>query len=73
MLVIFPDLDAKRDIVQNAIDLYTQIGLGTPRVALLSAVETVTKLTGSAIFRGCAPPRPTGRAWSITPLRRIRF
>jgi phosphate acetyltransferase len=39
---IAPDLDAKRDIVQNAIDLYTQGGLGTPRVALLSAVETVT-------------------------------
>ena len=30
---IFPDLDAKRDIVQNAIDLFTQVGLGTPRVA----------------------------------------
>ena len=39
---IFPDLDVKRDIVQNAIDLYTEIGLGTPRVAILSAVETVT-------------------------------
>lgn len=39
---IFPDLDAKRDIVQNAIDLWTGIGLGTPRVAILSAVETVT-------------------------------
>jgi len=39
---IFPDLDAKRDIVQNAIDLFTDLGLGTPRVALLSAVETVT-------------------------------
>jgi phosphate acetyltransferase len=39
---IFPDLDAKRDIVQNAVDLFTAIGLGTPRVAILSAVETVT-------------------------------
>jgi phosphate acetyltransferase len=39
---IFPDLDCKRDIVQNAIDLFTQIGQGTPRVAILSAVETVT-------------------------------
>ena len=46
---IFPDLDAKRDIVQNAIDLYTQIGLGTPRVALLSAVETVTTKIPSTI------------------------
>jgi phosphate acetyltransferase len=39
---IFPDLMAKRDIVQNAIDLFVGLGLGTPRVAILSAVETVT-------------------------------
>ena len=39
---IVPDLDAKRDIVQNAVDLFAAIGLGTPRVAILSAVETVT-------------------------------
>jgi phosphate acetyltransferase len=46
---IFPDLDAKRDIVQNAIDLFTQIGLGTPRVGILSAVETVTPKIPSTI------------------------
>jgi phosphate acetyltransferase len=46
---IFPDLDCKRDIIQNAIDLYTQIGLGTPRVAILSAVETVTTKIPSTI------------------------
>jgi len=47
---IFPDLDAKRDIVQNAIDLFIQIGLGShPRVALLSAVETVTTKIPSTI------------------------
>jgi phosphate acetyltransferase len=46
---IFPDLDAKRDIIQNAIDLFTQIGLGTPRVAILSAVETVTPKIPSTI------------------------
>jgi len=46
---IFPDLDAKRDIVQNAIDLFTQIGLGTPRVGILSAVETVTSKIPSTI------------------------
>jgi phosphate acetyltransferase len=38
---IAPDLRAKRDIVQNAIDLYAGLGLGTPKVAILSAVETV--------------------------------
>jgi phosphate acetyltransferase len=46
---IFPDLDAKRDIVQNAIDLFTETGLGTPRVAILSAVETVTTKIPSTI------------------------
>ena len=38
---IAPNLQAKRDIVQNAIDLYAGLGLGTPKVAILSAVETV--------------------------------
>jgi phosphate acetyltransferase len=47
---IFPDLDAKRDIIQNAIDLYAQAGFGkSPRVAILSAVETVTSKIPSTI------------------------
>ncbi len=46
---IFPDLEVKRDIVQNAIDLFTQVGLGNPRVAILSAVETVTPKIPSTI------------------------
>src|SRR5215470_12980042 len=46
---IFPDLDAKRDIIQNAIDLFSLVGLGTPRVAILSAVETVTSKIPSTI------------------------
>jgi phosphate acetyltransferase len=46
---IFPDLDVKRDIIQNVIDLFTQVGLGTPRVAILSAVETVTSKIPSTI------------------------
>lgn len=47
---IVPDLDVKRDIIQNAIDLYIQIGIGTsPRVAILSAVETITSKIPSTI------------------------
>lgn len=46
---IFPTLDDKRDIVQNAIDLWTGIGLGVPKVAILSAVETVTTKIPSTI------------------------
>ncbi|MBS0384016.1 MAG: bifunctional enoyl-CoA hydratase/phosphate acetyltransferase, partial [Proteobacteria bacterium] len=38
---IEPDLDEKRDIVQNAIDLAIAIGVARPKVAILSAVETV--------------------------------
>jgi phosphate acetyltransferase len=46
---IFPDLETKRDIIQNAIDLWTGIGMGTPKVAILSAVETVTTKIPSTI------------------------
>jgi phosphate butyryltransferase len=38
---IAPDLDAKRDIIQNAIDLAHVMGIAAPRVALLSAIETI--------------------------------
>ncbi|MDQ1077886.1 phosphate acetyltransferase [Pseudoroseomonas cervicalis] len=38
---IQPDLATKADIIRNAIDLHHGLGLGTPRVAILSAVETV--------------------------------
>jgi phosphate acetyltransferase len=47
---IFPDLDVKRDIIQNAVDLFNEVGFGTtPRVAILSAVETVTSKIPSTI------------------------
>jgi phosphotransacetylase len=39
---ITPDLEAKADIVQNAIDLAIALGVKQPKVAILSAVETVT-------------------------------
>jgi phosphotransacetylase/acyl dehydratase len=45
---IFPTLDEKADIVRNAIDLFRGLGLGTPRVAILSALETVSaKIPGT--------------------------
>ncbi|CFX59607.1 Phosphate acetyltransferase [Candidatus Filomicrobium marinum] len=46
---IAPNLMAKRDIVQNAIDLFVALGLGVPKVAILSAVETVTPAIPSTI------------------------
>ncbi len=38
---IAPDLDQKRDIVQNAIILARAIGISKPKVAILAAIETV--------------------------------
>jgi phosphate acetyltransferase len=46
---IAPDLEQKRDIVQNAIDLAHVMGIETPRVALLSAVETVNPAIRSTL------------------------
>ncbi|MFO7648416.1 bifunctional enoyl-CoA hydratase/phosphate acetyltransferase [Halomonas campaniensis] len=48
-LHITPDLAAKRDIIQNAIDLARALGISRPRVALLSAVETVRSTLPSTI------------------------
>jgi len=38
---IAPDLEAKRDIIQNAVDLAHVLGVSVPRVAVLAAVEMV--------------------------------
>jgi phosphotransacetylase len=46
---IFPTLDDKRDIVQNAVDFMRALGIERPKVAILSAVETVTSKIPSTI------------------------
>ena len=46
---IAPDLDAKVDIIQNAIDLAHALGAEEVRVAILSAMETVTAKVPSTI------------------------
>src|SRR5215470_16336858 len=75
---IAPDLDDKRDIVQNAIDLAHVLGIETPRVAILSAVETVTLKLRSTPPRCARWPTAdrlpaaswTGLSRSTTPCRR---
>jgi phosphotransacetylase/acyl dehydratase len=45
---IYPSLEDKRDIVQNAIDLVHALGVAAPKVAILSAQERVSaKLTST--------------------------
>ena len=46
---IAPDLKTKVDIVQNAIDLARSLGIETPRVGILSAVETVNPAIPSTL------------------------
>jgi phosphotransacetylase/acyl dehydratase len=46
---IAPNLEHKRDIVQNAIDLVHALGIAQPKVALLSAVETVSTAIRSSV------------------------
>jgi phosphate acetyltransferase len=46
---IAPTLDEKVDIVQNAIDLAHALGVAEPRVAILSAMETVSSKVPSTL------------------------
>ncbi len=46
---IFPTLEDKRDIIQNAIDLGHAIGVKVPKVAILSAVEVVNPKIPSTV------------------------
>src|SRR5688572_8322166 len=50
---ITPALDDKADICQNAIDLAKALGLDTPKVAILAAVETVNSKMPSTIDAAC--------------------
>src|SRR5208337_4804077 len=64
---IFPTLDDKRDICQNAIDLARVLGFNEPKVAVLSAVETVTEkipstLVAAALCKMADRGRP--RRWT---------
>ncbi|WP_256260752.1 MULTISPECIES: phosphate acetyltransferase [Burkholderia] len=46
---IRPTLEQKADIVQNAIDLAHALGIGQPKVAILSAIETVSSKLPSTL------------------------
>jgi len=48
-IIIYPTLEDKVDIVQNVIDLAHVLGLAHPKVAILSAVETVSSKIKSTI------------------------
>jgi len=50
---IAPDLSAKAQILQNAVELFHLLGIASPKVALLSAVETVNPAIQSTIDAAC--------------------
>jgi phosphate acetyltransferase len=46
---ISPDLQTKADILRNAIELAHRLGISLPKIALLSAVETINPAVTSSI------------------------
>ena len=50
---ITPDLNAKAQILQNAIEFFHLLGIGVPKVAVLSAVETVNPAIASTLDAAC--------------------
>ena len=46
---IQPNLQEKKDITQNAIDLFRTLGFGTPKVAIVCAVESVNEKMQSTL------------------------
>jgi len=50
---IAPDLNAKAQILQNAIELCHLLGIETPKVAVLSAIETVNPAISSTLDAAC--------------------
>ena len=68
---MYPDLEAKKAIIENAVECYHKLGVECPRVAALAAVETVnqdmpctvdaavlTQITGRGQIRGCLVDGP---------------
>ena len=50
---ISPDLNAKAQILQNAVELFHLLGIEAPKVAVLSAVETVNPAIVSTLDAAC--------------------
>ena len=50
---IAPDLNAKAQILQNAVDFFHLLGIEAPKVAVLSAVETVNSAISSTLDAAC--------------------
>jgi len=50
---IAPDLNAKAQILRNAVELFHLLGVATPKVAVLSAVETVNPAISSTLDAAC--------------------
>jgi phosphotransacetylase len=50
---IAPELNVKAQIIRNAVDLARTLGVGTPKVAVLSAIEVVNTQIPSSIDAAC--------------------
>jgi phosphate butyryltransferase len=48
-VAVAPNLDDKREIVRNAVEVFHRLGFGRPRIALMSATEVVTPAMPSTV------------------------
>lgn len=60
---IAPDLRTKRDIVGNAVELLQQIGIVRPKVAIVTAVETVNPAIQATVDAQALVALAAGGAW----------
>ncbi|MGL5439103.1 MAG: bifunctional enoyl-CoA hydratase/phosphate acetyltransferase [Filifactoraceae bacterium] len=51
-MIVYPDLEQKRDIVLNAVEIFHNLGYECPKVAALCAVETVNPKMQEAVDAG---------------------
>lgn len=77
---VSPDLAAKKQILENAVEVYHALGFECPRVAVMSAVETVipehapsldavelTRMAAVGEIRGCLVEGPLSLDLAISP------
>jgi len=50
---IAPDLNAKAQILQNAVELFRMLGVRRPKAAVLSAIETINPAVASTLDAAC--------------------
>lgn len=79
-MVMYPTLEQKKDIIDNAVEVYKALGYDNPKVAVLCAVETLNpkmpetvdaaelkKMNQEGIIKGCVVEGPISFDLAVDP------